>query len=52
MLHTDRNKQQARDRAVEMLQLVGIRPKKRMKQYAFGCRAACARGDDRHGAGL
>lgn len=34
MLHTDRNKQQAWDRAVEMLQLVGVNdPEKRMKQY-------------------
>ena len=34
MLHTDRNKQQAWDRAVEMLRLVNINePEKRMKQY-------------------
>ncbi len=34
MLHTDRNKQQAWDRAVEMLRLVGVNdPEKRMKQY-------------------
>ena len=33
-LHTNRNKQQAWDRAVEMLRLVGINePEKRMKQY-------------------
>ncbi|MDD6188214.1 MAG: ABC transporter ATP-binding protein [Clostridiales bacterium] len=33
-LHTDRNKQQAYDRAVEMLRLVNINePEKRMKQY-------------------
>ena len=33
-LHTNRNKQQAWDRAVEMLHLVGINePEKRMKQY-------------------
>jgi len=36
MLHTDRNKQQAYDRAVEMLRLVNINePEKRMKQYPF-----------------
>ena len=34
MLHTDRNKQQAWDRAVEMLRLVNVNePEKRMKQY-------------------
>ena len=34
MLHTDRNRKQAYDRAVEMLQLVNINePKKRMQQY-------------------
>ena len=34
MLHTGRNKQQAWDRAVEMLELVGVNdPQKRMKQY-------------------
>ena len=33
-LHTDRNKQEAWDRAVEMLRLVGFNePEKRMKQY-------------------
>ena len=33
-LHTDRNKEQARARAVEMLSLVGINePEKRLKQY-------------------
>ena len=36
MLHTDRNKKQAWDRAVEMLRLVNINePEKRMKQYPF-----------------
>jgi len=36
MLHTPRNKQQARERAVEMLRLVNINePEKRMKQYPF-----------------
>ena len=36
MLHTDRNKQQARERAIEMLRLVNINePEKRMKQYPF-----------------
>ena len=36
MLHTSRNKQQARDRAVEMLRLVNVNePEKRMKQYPF-----------------
>ncbi len=36
MLHTPRNKQQAYDRAVEMLRLVNINePEKRMKQYPF-----------------
>lgn len=35
-LHTDRNKKQAHDRAVEMLSLVNINePEKRMKQYPF-----------------
>ena len=34
LLHTDRNKEQAWDRAVEMLRLVNINdPEKRMKQY-------------------
>ena len=34
LLHTDRNKQQAWDRAVEMLTLVNVNePEKRMKQY-------------------
>ncbi len=34
LLHTDRNKQQARERAVEMLTLVGVNePEKRVKQY-------------------
>jgi oligopeptide transport system ATP-binding protein len=35
-LHTDRNKKQARERAVEMLRLVNINePEKRMKQYPY-----------------
>lgn len=34
MLHTDRNKKQAIDRAIEMLELVGMNePKKRLNQY-------------------
>jgi len=34
LLHTDRNRQQAYDRAVEMLRLVNVNePEKRMKQY-------------------
>ena len=36
LLHTDRNKKQAHERAVEMLRLVNINePEKRMKQYPF-----------------
>lgn len=36
VLHTPRNKKQAWERAVEMLELVGINePEKRMKQYPF-----------------
>lgn len=36
LLHTDRNRQQAWDRAVEMLRLVNVNePEKRMKQYPF-----------------
>ncbi len=36
LLHTNRNKKQAYDRAVEMLRLVNINePEKRMKQYPF-----------------
>ena len=36
MLHTDRNKEQARERAIEMLKLVNVNePEKRMKQYPF-----------------
>ncbi|MBQ2991368.1 MAG: ABC transporter ATP-binding protein [Clostridia bacterium] len=36
LLHTDRNKEQAKARAVEMLQLVGINePEKRLKQYPY-----------------
>lgn len=34
MLHTDRDKKQATDRAIEMLELVGVNePKKRLNQY-------------------
>ena len=36
LLHTDRNKKQARERAVEMLRLVNVNePEKRMKQYPY-----------------
>ena len=36
MLHTDRNKKQAYERAVEMLRLVNVNePEKRMKQYPY-----------------
>ncbi len=36
VLHTDRNHQQAKARAIEMLQLVGINePEKRIHQYAY-----------------
>lgn len=36
MLHTDRDKKQAWDRAVEMLELVNVNePQKRMKQYPY-----------------
>ena len=36
MLHTDRNKEEARARAIEMLRLVNVNdPEKRMKQYPF-----------------
>ena len=36
LLHTNRNKKQAYDRAVEMLKLVNVNePEKRMKQYPF-----------------
>ena len=36
LLHTDRNKQQAYERAVEMLRLVNVNePEKRMKQYPY-----------------
>ena len=36
MLHTDRNKKQARERAIEMLRLVNVNePEKRMNQYPF-----------------
>ena len=36
LVHTDRNKKEAEERAIEMLRLVGIsEPEKRMKQYPF-----------------
>lgn len=36
MLHTDRNKKQAEERALEMLRLVNVNePEKRLKQYPF-----------------
>ena len=36
VLHTDRNRQQAKERAIEMLRLVNINePEKRMRQYPF-----------------
>ena len=36
MLHTNRNRKQAKDRAVEMLKLVNVNePEKRIKQYPF-----------------
>ena len=36
LLHTDRNKEQARERAIEMLRLVNVNePEKRMKQYPY-----------------
>ena len=36
LLHTDRNEEQAKARAIEMLQLVGINePEKRLKQYPY-----------------
>ena len=36
LLHTNRNKHQARERAIEMLRLVNVNePEKRMKQYPF-----------------
>ena len=36
LLHTDRTREQAKQRAVEMLNLVGIsEPEKRLEQYAF-----------------
>ncbi len=36
MLHTDRNRKQARERAIEMLELVNVNePLKRMKQYPY-----------------
>jgi oligopeptide transport system ATP-binding protein len=36
LLHTNRNRKQARERAIEMLRLVGINePEKRIHQYAF-----------------
>jgi oligopeptide transport system ATP-binding protein len=36
LLHTNRNREQAKERAIEMLQLVGINePEKRIHQYAY-----------------
>lgn len=36
LLHTDRNRAQAKERAIEMLTLVGVNePEKRLKQYPF-----------------
>ena len=36
MLHTNRNRQQAKERAIEMLRLVNVNdPEKRMKQYPY-----------------
>ncbi|MBO7662332.1 MAG: ABC transporter ATP-binding protein [Clostridia bacterium] len=36
LLHTDRNRQEARERALEMLQLVNVNePKKRLEQYPY-----------------
>ena len=36
LLHTNRNRQQAKERAIEMLRLVNVNePEKRMKQYPF-----------------
>ncbi|MCR4757256.1 MAG: ABC transporter ATP-binding protein, partial [Butyrivibrio sp.] len=36
LLHTDRNKEQARERAIEMLKLVNVNePEKRMNQYPY-----------------
>ena len=36
MLHTDRNRKQAKERAIEMLRLVNVNdPEKRMKQYPY-----------------
>ncbi|HSL87574.1 MAG TPA: ABC transporter ATP-binding protein, partial [Bacteroidales bacterium] len=36
LLHTERNKKEAREHAVEMLELVGVNePRKRVKQYPF-----------------
>ena len=36
LLHTDRNKEQARERAIEMLRLVNVNePEKRMNQYPY-----------------
>ena len=38
ILHTDRSRKQAYDRAVEMLRLVNVNePEKRMKQYPYEC---------------
>ena len=36
LLHTDRNKEQAKERAIEMLKLVNVNePEKRMNQYPY-----------------
>jgi oligopeptide transport system ATP-binding protein len=54
LLHTQRNKNEARERAIEMLRLVGINePEKRIQPIRVRAfrRHAPAR-DDRHGAGL
>lgn len=54
LLHTDRNKEQAKERAIEMLTLVGVNePEKRLKQYPHELSGGMRqRGDDRHGACL
>ena len=42
MLHTDRNKEQARERAKEMLELVGVNePARRLKQYPLSFPEVC-----------
>ena len=44
MLHTDRNREQAKARAIEMLELVGVNePEKRIKQYPHEFPAVCVR---------